>query len=95
MLRIHAFVSGMVQGVSFRSTTIKIAKSLGIKGWIKNLPDGRVEIIAEGEKDKIDALIEFLKKGPPAAKVDNVDVKIENHKGEFKDFSINHEPFTE
>lgn len=88
MLRIHAFVSGMVQGVSFRSTTIKIAKSLGIKGWIRNLPDNRVEIIAEGEKDKIDALIEFLKKGPPAAKVDNVDVKIEKYNGEFKDFNI-------
>ncbi len=88
MLRIHAFVSGMVQGVSFRSETKRIAKNLDIKGWIKNLPDNRVEIIAEGEKDKIDVLIEFLKKGPPAAKVDNVDVKIENHKGEFKDFSI-------
>jgi len=89
MLRIHVFISGMVQGVSFRSTTIKIAKSLGIKGWVRNLPDGRVEIIAEGKKDKIDVLIEFLKKGPPAAKVDNVDVKIEDYKGEFKDFNIN------
>ena len=88
MLRIHAFVSGAVQGVSFRSTTIRIAKSLGIKGWVRNLLDGRVEVLAEGEKDKVNALIEFLKKGPPAAKVDNVDVKIENHEGEFKDFNI-------
>lgn len=88
--RIHAFVSGMVQGVSFRSETKRIAKNLGIKGWIRNLPDGRVEVLAEGEKDKIGALIEFLKKGPPAARVDNVDVKIEDHKGEFKGFSIKH-----
>ena len=88
-LRIHASISGLVQGVSFRSSTIKIAKGLGIKGWIRNLPDGRVEIVAEGEKDKINALMEFLKKGPPAARVDKVDVKIEDYEGEFKDFNIN------
>ena len=87
-LRIHAFVSGMVQGVFFRSETKRIAKNLCIKGWVKNLPDGRVEVVAEGEKDKIDKLIEFLKQGPPAASVDNVDVKIEDYKGEFEDFAI-------
>jgi len=58
-LRIHALISGLVQGVFFRSETRRIAKSLNIKGWVKNLPDGRVEVMAEGEKDKIDKLIEF------------------------------------
>ena len=87
-LRIHALISGLVQGVFFRSETRRIAKSLNIKGWVKNLPDGRVEVMAEGEKDKIDKLIEFLKQGPPAASVDNVDVKIEDYKGEFEDFAI-------
>jgi len=86
--RIHAFVSGMVQGVFFRSETRRIAKNLDIKGWVKNLPDGRVEVVAEGEMDKIDKLIEFLKQGPTAASVDNVDVKIEDYKGEFEDFAI-------
>ena len=87
-LRIHAIVSGRVQGVLFRHETRRTAKSLGIKGWVKNLPDGRVEVVAEGEKDKINNLIEFLKKGPPAARVDNVDVKTEEYKGEFEDFNV-------
>ena len=87
-LRIHAFVSGMVQGVFFRSETKRIAKNLCIKGWVKNLPDGRVEVVAEGENDKIDELLEFLKRGPSAASVDKVDVKIEDYKGEFEDFAI-------
>lgn len=87
-LRIHAFVSGRVQGVFFRSETRRIANSLGIKGWVRNLPDGRVEVVAEGEKDNIDNLLEFLKKGSSAAKVDNVDIKTEEYKGEFEDFSI-------
>jgi len=87
-IRIHAFISGIVQGVFFRSETRRIAKNLDIKGWIKNLPDGRVEVVIEGEKDKIDKLIEFLKQGPPAASVNKVDVKTENYKGEFEDFTI-------
>ena len=87
-LRIHAFISGIVQGVFFRSETRKVAKNLGIKGWVRNLPDGRVEVVAEGEKDKIDNFMEFLKKGPPVSRVDNVDVKIEDYKDEFEDFDI-------
>jgi len=88
MKRVHIFVSGRVQGVLFRYETRKTAKSLDVKGWVKNLPDGRVEVVAEGEKDKIDNLIEFLKKGPPAARVDKVDVKTEEYKGEFEDFNV-------
>jgi len=87
-LRIHAFISGIVQGVFFRSETRKVAKNLGIKGWVRNLPDGRVEVVAEGEKDKINNLIEFLKKGSPTARVDNVDVETEEYKGEFEDFNV-------
>jgi len=87
-LRIHAFVSGIVQGVFFRSETRRIAKNLAIKGWVKNLPDGRVEVVAEGEKDDIENLIEFLKQGPASARVDNVDVETEEYRGEFEDFTI-------
>jgi len=86
--RIHAFVSGRVQGVLFRHETRGTAKSLDIKGWVRNLPDSRVEVVAEGEKDKIDNLLEFLKKGPPAARVDKVDVETEEYKGEFEDFNV-------
>lgn len=87
-LRIHAIVSGIVQGVFFRSETRRIAKNLGVKGWVRNLPDGRVEVVAEGDKDKIDNLIEFLKRGPSSARVDNIDVEVEEYKGEFIDFSV-------
>ena len=87
-LRIHAFISGMVQGVFFRYETRRVAKGLGLKGWVRNLPDSRVEVVAEGEKNNIDSLIEFLKKGTSAARVDNVDVKIEDYKGQFEDFTV-------
>ena len=86
--RIHVFVSGRVQGVFFRYETRKTAKDLGIKGWVRNLPDGRVEVIAEVDKDKIDNLIEFLKKGTPAARIDKVDVETEEYQNEFEDFTI-------
>ena len=87
-IRIHVFVSGRVQGVFFRSNTKRVADNLGIKGWVRNLPDGRVEVVAEGEKNRIDNLIKFLKKGPATARVDNVEIESQEYKGEFQDFSI-------
>ncbi len=84
----HAFVSGLVQGVFFRSETRRVAKNLNVKGWARNLSDGRVEVLAEGEKENIDKLIEFLKVGPSAATVNKVDIKTENFRGEFNDFEI-------
>ncbi len=87
-VRAHVFISGRVQGVFFRSTAKEWADELGIKGWIRNLPDGRVETIIEGDKDKIDEMLELLRKGPPLAMVDDVEVKWEDYKGEFKDFRV-------
>ncbi len=89
--RIHIFVSGFVQGVFFRAETREKAKELSLFGWVKNLPDGRVEILAEGEKEKLEKLIEWARKGPPAAQVDNVDIKWEDYKKEFEDFKINYD----
>lgn len=66
---IHVFVSGKVQGVWFRASTKTEADKLGVKGFARNLPDGRVEVIACGEKDKIAILIDWLKKGPSLAEV--------------------------
>jgi len=80
--RAHIFVSGMVQGVFFRANTKDRADSLGLKGWVRNTPDGRVEAVFEGEKEKVDAALGFCKTGPSGAVVKNVEVKWEEPKGE-------------
>jgi acylphosphatase len=81
-------VSGRVQGVFFRDFTRSCAYELGLKGWVRNLMDGRVEVVAEGEKDSIQKLLERLKRGPAFARVEKVDVDWEDYKGEFRDFRI-------
>jgi acylphosphatase len=87
-VRAHVFVSGRVQGVFFRSETQDEALRHNVTGWVRNLPDGRVEAVFEGENDRVDALIEFCKRGPPGAKVAKVDVVWKTYTGEFKTFSI-------
>ncbi|MBD3186384.1 acylphosphatase [Candidatus Bathyarchaeota archaeon] len=72
--RLHAYVSGRVQGVFFRATTRRKARKFGVTGWVKNLPNGKVEVLAEGRKDKLDKLERFLQEGPRAARVEDVDV---------------------
>jgi acylphosphatase len=86
--RAHVFVNGRVQGVFFRDHTRRWAGSLGITGWVRNLRDGRVEVLAEGERSKIEDLIARLKEGPPFALVESVDVDWEEDKGEFADFRV-------
>ncbi len=86
--RIHLFYSGRVQGVGFRFTSEQIALSLGIVGWVKNLPGGRVEIIAEGEESKLVGFLEKIKTGAMGAYIRKVDVSWQEATGEFKDFSI-------
>lgn len=72
---IHCFVTGRVQGVFFRASTQDKAKELGLFGWAKNLPDGRVEVMAFGDKEKLLALYEWLKKGPERAEVTDLTFK--------------------
>ena len=86
--RVHIFVSGRVQGVFFRENTRKRAKKLGIKGWVRNLPDGRVEAVFEGEKSKVKELINRTKKGSLIARVDELKVILEEYKEEFDNFEI-------
>ena len=86
--RAHIFVYGIVQGVGFRMFTYKIAKNLGLKGFVRNLQDGRVEIVVEGEEERIRELIRNVEKGPPLARVDKLSIEWEEYKGEFKDFRI-------
>jgi acylphosphatase len=70
----RCFVSGLVQGVFFRASTRKEATALGLTGYASNLPDGRVEVLIVGEPNAARALIEWLSKGPPAARVKSVEV---------------------
>ena len=88
MKRAHIFVSGRVQGVFYRATTQEVAKRLRLKGWVRNLPDGRVEIVAEGPEDALKALIDWCWEGPPLAKVEDVKVIWEEPTGEFEDFVV-------
>jgi len=87
-VRAHVLINGRVQGVFFRSETQDEALRKGVTGWVRNLPDGKVEAVFEGEKDKIEALIEYCRRGPPGARVTRVEVKWENYTGEFRSFNI-------
>jgi acylphosphatase len=73
--RITVLISGRVQGVGYRYFTRKKAFELGLAGYAENLPDGRVEVIAEGEKTSLEHLIHHLRQGPRGARVDHVDVQ--------------------
>jgi acylphosphatase len=86
--RAHIIVKGIVQGVFFRYNTMCVAESLGIKGWVRNRRDGSVEIVCEGEKEKIEELVKWCWKGPPGARVEDVSVMREEYAGEFKNFEI-------
>ncbi len=85
----HCFVSGTVQGVFYRQTTKEQALNLELTGWVRNLPDGRVEVLICGEEATVSQMIEWLKVGPPRAKV--IGVEIENViYEEHKEFEIMH-----
>ena len=89
MIKAHLFIEGKVQGVFFRYETKEKATREGIKGWVRNLSDGRVEVLFEGEKGIIDELVKWCHAGPYGAKVKKVDVFIEKiTKQSYQDFSI-------
>lgn len=84
---IHVFVSGRVQGVCFRMYTQQQARILGLTGWVRNLPDGRVEVMASGDVTRLGMLKNWLNTGPDMAKVLNVDIETIEKK-DFDDFTI-------
>lgn len=88
MKRYHLYVNGIVQGVGFRWYAQKIGKRVGVSGWVKNLPDGRVEIVIEGEEDKINRFVEELKEGYLGDNIRKIENFEEEYKGEFKSFEI-------
>jgi len=87
-VRVHIFVSGRVQGVFFRSETRYEANRRNVAGWVRNTHDGRVEAVFEGEKEDVEKVIDFCRRGPPGARVAKVDVHWEDYTGEFRDFKI-------
>jgi acylphosphatase len=80
-VRAHVFVSGRVQGVYYRATTREKAGETGVDGWVKNLEDGRVEAVFEGERAAVEAMIEWCHTGSPRARVDDVEVEYGDPEG--------------
>jgi acylphosphatase len=85
-VRAHLFVSGRVQGVYFRQSTLIEAQNLGVNGWVRNLMDGRVEAVFEGEEHAVKTLVNYCRQGPPSARVNNIEVSYGPFKSEFSNF---------
>lgn len=90
-IRAHIFVFGRVQGVFFRENTKKKAEKSGVQGWVKNLRDGRVEAVFEGDRQNVEKLVNWARKGPIWAKIEALDVIWEDYQAEFKAFEIRYD----
>ena len=88
MYQAQLIISGKVQGVFYRASCQEVAQGLGLVGWVKNLSTGQVEVLVQGEKEKIEKLIEWCKKGPPGAKVSDVAVMWKKILDRFEGFRI-------
>ena len=86
--RAHVFVEGIVQGVSFRYYTMQEAKAREVRGWVRNLWDGRVEAVFEGEEANVKSVLNWCRHGPPSARVDDLQVEWEAPTGEFEGFAV-------
>ena len=84
----YILISGVVQGVGFRHFTRQNAMRLGVRGYAKNLPNGKVEVVAEGDKATLDEFVKILWKGPPASRVEDVKVEARPHSGEYTSFGV-------
>ncbi|PSQ33516.1 acylphosphatase [Halobacteriales archaeon SW_10_68_16] len=80
--RAHVYVSGRVQGVYFRATTREEAREAGVDGWVRNLPDGRVEAVFEGPREDVEEMVAFCHEGSSTARVEDVEVTYEDLQGE-------------
>ena len=88
IIRVHLLISGRVQGVYFRKNARWEALRLGLKGWVKNLPDRRVEAVAEGEEQKVEEFIEWCRRGPSIANVSELKIEHQPATGEYESFTI-------
>jgi len=87
-IRISVTVFGRVQGVAFRHYTTLRATELGVNGWVRNLPDGSVAGVFEGDENAVTTLVDWCRQGPPAAVVERLDLRREEYTGEFTGFSV-------
>ncbi len=85
---VNLLITGRVQGVFFRASTLEQAQAVGVTGWVKNCGDGSVEVMAEGPRYALERLIEWCKDGPPPADVENVSARWGGHMAQFKTFMI-------
>ena len=86
--RAHLFIQGRVQGVSFRYYTVQEARAHALTGWVRNLWDGRVEVLLEGNDDAVKQMVEWCQNGPPHAAVENVEILWEEPSAEFNNFRV-------
>ena len=86
--RAHVFVAGQVQGVFFRDSTRERAEQLGLTGWVKNLPDGRVEALFEGPSERVREMVRWCEQGPSHAEVENVETEFEASEGDLTSFEV-------
>lgn len=87
-VRAHLYVSGRVQGVFFRANTRDWAQAFNVCGWVRNLWDGRVEAVLEGEEEDVKRVVSLVKKGPPGALVKEFELNWEDYQGELKEFEV-------
>ncbi|MEW6350959.1 MAG: acylphosphatase [Thermodesulfobacteriota bacterium] len=87
-IRKRVLIAGVVQGVAFRYYTRSVARKAGVCGWVRNLPDGRVEAVFEGEQPDVQTVVNWCELGPPGGRVDSVQAFTEPYRGEFADFDI-------
>ncbi len=86
--RAHVYVSGQVQGVFFRDSAREKAQQLGLNGWVKNLPDGRVEALFEGPSEGVREMVRWCEQGPSQAEVENVETEFEASEGDLTSFEV-------
>ena len=90
MTRAELLISGMVQGVFYRASAQQEAQRLGLTGEVRNLPDGNVEAVVEGPRERVDEFIAWCRRGPPSARVEDVRVRWSKARGEFRTFMVTH-----
>ncbi len=91
MARVQIVVKGLVQGVFFRASAVKIAQKRSLCGWVRNNPDGSVEALIEGSVESVEDATNWFRSGPSGAKVDTINITNEEYRNEFKDFTIRYD----
>jgi acylphosphatase len=90
VIRRRVLISGIVQGVFFRASTRDAAQRVGVHGWVRNLPDGRVEAVFQGSPNKVAAAIEWCRRGPPGSRVERIEILEEEPSGQLIGFDVSY-----